>query len=95
MSAFTNINAPSEPNGMVVNYYLKAPVPGDVVVKVMQGSFVVAETKGPNAAGINQVMWNMRWTPVTLVPQPAAAGRGGAGGRFGQQAPSAIPSFGR
>ena len=36
---------------ILINYYLKAPATGDVTVKVMQGSRVIAETKGPNAAG--------------------------------------------
>jgi len=96
-SATINFNGPSEPNGIVVNYYLKAAAPGDVTVQVMQGARVIAETKGPNAAGINQVLWNMRWTPMTLVQQPQQGGRGGGGGfgggRGGQQA-AAMPTFG-
>ena len=95
-AASINFNGPSEPNGMVVNYYLKAPASGDVTVQVMQGARVVAEGKGPNAAGLNQVMWNMRWTPITLAQQPAqGGGRGGGagGGRGGQQAPT-ISTFG-
>jgi photosystem II stability/assembly factor-like uncharacterized protein len=85
VSATTNFNGESEPNGVMINYYQKAPAAGDVVVKIMQGSRVVAEAKGPNAAGLNQVLWNMRATPVT-VPGVAAAqggGRGGAGGGGG------------
>ena len=78
VSATTNFNGESEPNGVMINYYQKAPAAGDVVVKVMQGSRVLAETKGPNAAGLNQVLWNMRATPVTApgVAAPAAGGRG-------------------
>jgi hypothetical protein len=94
VSASTNFNGPSEPNGIVVNYFLKAPVQGDVVVQVLQAGRVLAETKGPNAVGVNQVSWNMGWTPTTLVPQGDQQGRrGGGGGRFGQPQ-SAIPSFG-
>jgi hypothetical protein len=96
-AASINFNGPSEPNGMGVNYYLKSPASGDVTVQVLHGARVVAEGKGPNAAGLNQVLWNMRWTPMTLVQQPAQSGRGGGGafggGRGGQQAP-AIATFG-
>jgi hypothetical protein len=98
VSASTNFSGESEPNGVMINYYQKAPVQGDVTVKIMQGSRVVAETKGPNAAGMNQVLWNMRATPVTIPGQPApqASGRGGfgGGGFGGQQAPPAYPTFG-
>jgi hypothetical protein len=92
-AAFTNINAPSEPNAIVVNYLLQAPVQGDVTVQVLDGTRVVAEAKGPNAAGVNQVAWNMRTTPVTIeggkVPP---VGRVGSFGR--QQEQPAIQTFG-
>jgi hypothetical protein len=58
---------------------------------------VVAETKGPNVAGMNQVLWNMRATPITIPGQAASppTGRGGGrGGSRGQQAPPAYPTFG-
>jgi hypothetical protein len=96
-AASTNFNGESEPNGVLVNYYQKAPAPGDVTVKIMQGSRVVAETKGPNAAGINRVLWNMRATAITVPGQtaPAPTGRGGMGGGFGgPQAAPAYPTFG-
>ena len=96
-AASINFNGPSESNGMVVNYYLKSPASGDVTVQVLQGARVIAEGKGPNAAGLNQVMWNMNWQPMTLVEKPQAGGRGGfggfGGGRGGQQGPS-ISTFG-
>jgi hypothetical protein len=98
VSAFINFNGESEPNGVTINYFLKSPASGDVTVKVMQGSRMVAETKGPNAAGMNQVLWNMRATQVTIPGQaaPQATGRGGMGGGGfgGQQAPAAYPTFG-
>jgi len=77
----------------MVQYYLKSAVQGDVTVKVMKGAYVVAETKGPNAAGINRVMWTMRWTPMYLGPAQQQ-GRGFGGG-FGQPpAPPPYPTFG-
>jgi hypothetical protein len=85
----------------MINYYLKGPAQGDVTVKVMQGTFVLAETKGPNAAGINQVLWNMRGTLATAPGATAAAGGrggrgggGGFGGGFGGQQPAAYATFG-
>jgi hypothetical protein len=99
VSASINFNAPSMPNGVVINYYQKAQVDGEVVVQVLQGSRVIAETKGPNAAGLNRVMWNMRITPVVLVPSQQAGGRGGGGfggggGRGGRGGGPAIATFG-
>ena len=94
-SAFTNFDGESEPNGILVSYLQKAAAPGDVSVKILQGTRVVAETKGPNAAGMNQVLWNMRATPVTIPGQPApeARGRGGAGGRGGFGGPQVQPVY--
>jgi photosystem II stability/assembly factor-like uncharacterized protein len=96
VTASTNFDGQSEPNGVMINYYLKAAVAGDVQVKVMRGSYVIAETKGSNVAGINKVLWNMRWTPMYLGPAAAATGRGGmGGGGFGQpQTPPPYPTFG-
>ncbi len=97
-AASTNFDGESEPNGVVIGYFQKAPAPGDVTVKIVQGSRTIAETKGPNAAGLNQVLWNMRAAAVTIPGQPAPppAGRGGMGrgGSGGPQAPPAYPTFG-
>ncbi len=95
VSASTNFAGPSNPNGTVITYYLKAAAAGDVTVQVLKGARVVAENKkAPNAAGLNRVAWNLRMDPVTL-PGVAAAPmqRRGFGGRFGQAEPS-IPTFG-
>jgi photosystem II stability/assembly factor-like uncharacterized protein len=98
VSASVNFNAPSAPNGTLIHYYQKAQVDGDVVVQVLQGSRVVAETKGPNAPGLNQVLWNLRVTPTTLTPQTQQGGRGmggfGGGGRGGRGGGPAIATFG-
>ncbi len=99
VAASTNFAGQSEPNGMMINYYLKGPVQGDVVVKVMQGTFVLAETKGPNGAGINQVLWNMRGTLATAPGPGRGAGgrtrrRAAGGRRGGLQAPAPYATFG-
>ena len=92
-AASTNFNGQGRPHGIIVNYHQKAAAAGDVAIQVMQGSRMIAETKkAPNAAGMNQVLWNMRATPVTLVAQPAQAPRF-AGGRGAQVEPT-IPTFG-
>jgi hypothetical protein len=102
VSATTNFDGQSEPTGVMVNYYQKAPATGDINVKVLQGSRVVAETKGPNTAGINQLVWNMRMAPITIPGQPVAAPAGRRGGSeggppegFGRgQAAPPYPTFG-
>jgi photosystem II stability/assembly factor-like uncharacterized protein len=96
VAASINYNGPSRPNGVVVSYYQKAPAAGEVLVQVLQGVRVVAETKGPNVAGLNQVLWNMTVAPVVLNPAaPGQGGRGGGGGgRGGGAGQATIPSFG-
>jgi photosystem II stability/assembly factor-like uncharacterized protein len=97
VSASTNFRGPSNPAGVVVNYYLKA-AGGDVTVQVMKGARVVAENrKAPGAAGLNKLVWNMRMDAVTI-PGVAAApqggrGSGGGGGRGGV-VESTVPTFG-
>lgn len=98
-SASANFDGQSEPNGVVISYYQKG-ASGDVTVKVMQGTRVMAETKGPNTPGMNQVLWNMRVNPATVPGVAAAGGRGGrggfagGGGRGGATAAGAMPTFG-
>ena len=99
VSASTNFNAPSNPAGVAINYYLKAAAAGDVTVQVLKGARVVAENKkAPNAAGVNKLIWNMRMDAVTIpgvaaAPQTGRGFGGGLGGGRGAAEP-AIPSFG-
>jgi photosystem II stability/assembly factor-like uncharacterized protein len=98
VSATTNFRGESNPNGVVIRYYLKAAAAGDVTVQVMKGARVVAENKkAPSAAGVNRLLWNMRMDAVTApgVTAAPAGGRGGGGfgGRRGAAEP-AIPTFG-
>jgi hypothetical protein len=99
VSASINFDGPSNPSGMVIDYYLKTAAAGDVTVQVLKGARVVAENKkAPNAAGLNKLVWNLRMDAVTL-PGVTAAPQGGrgfggmGGGRFGQATPT-IPTFG-
>ncbi|HEY3383612.1 MAG TPA: hypothetical protein VGK32_17745 [Vicinamibacterales bacterium] len=94
VSATINFNAPSNPAGVLINYYQKAAATGDITVQVMKGARVVAENKkAPNAAGVNRLVWNARVTPVTIAGQPAQTGRPGGGFRREQAEPT-IPTFG-
>jgi photosystem II stability/assembly factor-like uncharacterized protein len=97
VSASRNFSAPSNPVGVVIQYYQKAAASGDVKVQVLKGARVVAENaKAPNAAGLNTLVWNMRTDNVALpgVTAAAAGGRGAGGGMRGGAAVAAIPSFG-
>jgi photosystem II stability/assembly factor-like uncharacterized protein len=102
VSASINFGGQSAPNGMMIRYFLKAAAAGDVTVQVLKGARVVAETKGPNAAGLNQVLWTLS-TTAPQIPGAAAAqgggrgfggGGGGMGGGRGGGAQAAFPSFG-
>jgi photosystem II stability/assembly factor-like uncharacterized protein len=58
-SSSSNFAGESEPNGIVINYYLKNAVKEDVKVQVFKGNMLISEVKGEGDAGINNVLWNM------------------------------------
>jgi photosystem II stability/assembly factor-like uncharacterized protein len=58
-SSSTNFEGQSEPNGIVVNYYLKAKVAGEVKVSIYSGNRLINEYTGPNEPGIQKVVWDM------------------------------------
>lgn len=83
VAASINLDAPSNPAGLVINYYLKTAPSGDVTVQVMKGARVVAESKkAPAAAGMNRIVWNLRADAVSIPGATAAptTGRGFGGG---------------
>ena len=53
--------APNEPNGLVINYYLKAKTEAkvNVVISDPYGKEIVT-LKGKGEAGLNQAVWDMR-----------------------------------
>lgn len=55
----SNYAGQSEPAGLVVNYYLKDKPKDGVNVQVLRGRLLIQEIKGPSAAGLNSVVWNM------------------------------------
>ena len=58
-SSSTNFDGPSEPNGIVINYYLKARVEGEIKLSVYSGSKLINELKASNEPGIQKVVWDM------------------------------------
>lgn len=59
VSSSSNFDGKSEPKGIVINYYLKSKVKGDVEVTIYKGDKFINVMKGKGAAGINKVVWDM------------------------------------
>jgi photosystem II stability/assembly factor-like uncharacterized protein len=59
VASSSNYNGQSEPNAIVISYYLKNKVEGEVKVAVYRGNMLVNEIKGTGNAGINKVLWPM------------------------------------
>ncbi len=72
-----HFSTPNEPNGMVIQYYLKNTAARATVVITDASKQEVARLQGTGAAGINTVVWNTRRDAG------GAAGRGGGGGGRG------------
>jgi hypothetical protein len=54
-----NFAGENEPSGVVINYYLKEPIKGDLKLSIYDGDELINEIIGPNAIGINTVGWGM------------------------------------
>ncbi len=64
--------APNPPSGAMISYYLKEKQKGKVSLVISNASGdKVRELKGPGSAGINRVIWDMRYEP----PETADEGR--------------------
>ena len=59
VSSSSNFNGESEPNGIVIYYYLKNKAEDKVKVAVYKGNMLINEITGSSDAGINKVVWNM------------------------------------
>jgi photosystem II stability/assembly factor-like uncharacterized protein len=72
------IEVPNEPDALTVTYYLRGAQDSGAMITIadIKGE-QIAQLKGPSAAGVNRVQWNMRRSP------PAGADRGGPGGGRG------------
>ena len=58
-SSSSNFDGESEPNGLVIYYYLINKVKDNVKVSVYKGDMVINEIEGSKEAGINKVVWDM------------------------------------
>jgi photosystem II stability/assembly factor-like uncharacterized protein len=56
-----NFAGENESHAVVINYYLKQPVKGDVKVAVYDKMRVINEFAGENRQGLNRVEWGMTW----------------------------------
>jgi photosystem II stability/assembly factor-like uncharacterized protein len=82
--------AQNPPQGALIDYYLKSDVNGPVVITVADKSGKTIRTirSSENKAGVNRVVWDLRYDPPT--PAPGAGGAGGGltaatgGGRGGR-----------
>jgi hypothetical protein len=79
-------NAPNEPAGAAIVYYLKSAAAEKARISVSTpGGEPVAKLDGPAAAGLNRVVWDMRRTAVSgppAGPQSAASPPRFSGGRL-------------
>ncbi len=68
------IEAPNEPDALVISYSLRAKddAGARVTITDVRGA-EIAQIKGPSEAGLNRVQWNMR------AGAAATTGRGGRG----------------
>ena len=75
--------AQNPPSGALIDYYLKADVNGPIVITVADktGKTIRTIRSNANKAGVNRVVWDLRYDP----PTPAAGGPGASGaGGFGR-----------
>jgi len=75
--------AQNPPSGALIDYYLKADLNGPVVITVADKSGKAVRTirSTANKAGVNRVVWDLRYDPPTPAP---GGGPGGGGGGFGR-----------
>lgn len=82
--------AQNPPSGALIDYYLKADVNDPIVITVADKSGKTIRTiRGPaNKAGVNRVVWDLRYDPPTPAPGGGPGGGGGIGrGGAGGQGP--------
>jgi photosystem II stability/assembly factor-like uncharacterized protein len=77
--------AQNPPSGALIDYYLKADLNGPVVITVADKSGKPIRTirSTANKAGVNRVVWDLRYDPPTPAPGGGPGGGGGGGG-FGR-----------
>lgn len=80
ISGHKPFRVPNEPEGMVINYYLKTKMPGavEIVITDLSGR-EISRLRGKNEAGLQRVVWNMRRKPTE---EETARMRQRTGGRY-------------
>ena len=64
-----HLSTPNEPNAILIHYYLKESIEDDVTIRVLDSANnVIRELDGPQSAGLNRVLWNMRPAPPERQP---------------------------
>jgi len=58
-SSSSNFNGESEPNGIVIYYYLKTKAKDEIKISIYKGNVLINELKSRSKAGINKVVWDM------------------------------------
>ena len=76
-----NLAGPNEPSGVVINYYLRDKVDGEVKITVAQGERILSEMTGPNRPGLNSVEWSMSARRRRPRPEPTEQQNGEGGGQ--------------
>ncbi|HVF89617.1 MAG TPA: hypothetical protein VNH22_06085 [Blastocatellia bacterium] len=83
-------SAPNPPYGAIISYYLKAKPEGEVKVTILDKSGrVIHEVPGAKDAGLNRIVWDLRYG-LPPAAQPAPQGQAGGGG-FGTRGPRVEP----
>lgn len=54
-----NFEGDNEPHGVVINYYLKKEPPGDVSIRIYDGTRLINEISVSGSVGLNTVEWGM------------------------------------
>ncbi len=58
-SSSLNYDGESEPEAVVINFYLKKKPSGEVKVKIYSGNLLISELKAQGRPGLNKILWNM------------------------------------
>ena len=59
VSSSSNYDGESEPNALIINYYLKGEAFEAPTIEVYQGARLIAEIEGSNEVGLNSAQWDM------------------------------------
>lgn len=58
-TSFANFAGEGEPNAVIINYYLKKDIKGDVKIAIYKGNKLLNELKGKSTKGLHKIQWNM------------------------------------